>query len=87
MKIASLVLKAAPEQIPALSAELLRIPGVEVHGASREQGRLIATVEDGPGYSMTDSLLAVSQLPQVLALTLAYEYTDEGIEIPEFQEA
>jgi nitrate reductase NapD len=87
MKIASLVLKVAPEQIAALSADVLKIPGAEVHGASQEQGRLIVTVEDGPGHSMTDSLLAVSQLPQILALTLAYEYTDEGLELPEFQEA
>jgi nitrate reductase NapD len=87
MKIASLVLRVAPEHIPALSAAVLRIPGAEIHGACREQGRLIVTVEDGPGHGMTDSLLAVSHLPQVLAVTLAYEYTDEGIESPEFQEA
>lgn len=87
MKIASLVLKVAPQDISSLSAEVLKIPGVEVHGASHEQGRLIVTVEDGPGHSMTDSLLAVSQAPQVLALTLAYEYTDEGLELPEIQEA
>lgn len=86
MKIASLVLKVAAEQISALTEAVLRIPGTEVHGTCREQGRLIVTVEDGEGYSMTDSLLAVSQLPQVLALTLAYEYTDEGLELPELQE-
>jgi nitrate reductase NapD len=87
MKIASLVLKAAADDIPALTEAVLKVPGAEVHGASREQSRLIVTVEDGPGHSMTDSLLAVSHLPQVLALTLAYEYTDEGLELPEFQEA
>lgn len=87
MNIASLVLRVAPQDIPALSAEVLRIPGVEVHGVSHEQARMIVTVEDGPGHSTTDSLLAVSSLPQVQAVTLAYEYTDEGLELPEFQEA
>ena len=86
MKIASLVRKVAPEEISALSAEVLKIPGAELHGASQEQGRLIVTVEDGPGHSMTDSLLAVGQLHQVLALTLAYEYTDEGLDT-QIQEA
>jgi periplasmic nitrate reductase NapD len=83
MKLASLVLRVAPEHIPALTAAVLEIPGVEVHGACHEQGRLIVTVEDGAGYSMADSLLAVNMAPHVLAVTLAYEYTDDGLELKE----
>ena len=81
MKIASLVVRVRPEQIEALGASLAKIPGVEVHGANADLGRLIATVEDGEGYSMADSLLAVSLSDQVLGVTLAYEYTDEGLPI------
>lgn len=83
MKIASLVLRVAPENIHALTATLLGIPGTEVHGACHEEGRLIVTVEDGPGYSTADSLLAVSTAPHVMAATLAYEYTDDGLELQE----
>lgn len=88
MKIASLVLRVRPEHIEPLGAALRKIPGVELHGASTELGRLIVTVEDGEGYSMADSLLAVSLDRHVLGVTLAYEYTDEGLQIEgEYREA
>ncbi len=83
MNIASLVLRAKPEDFPALEASLAAIPGVELHARSAENGQLIVTVEDGPGHSTTDSILAVSLVKQVLAVTLAYEYTDEGLELQE----
>jgi periplasmic nitrate reductase NapD len=83
MKIASLVLRAKPESFPELKDGLRTIPGVELHGESVETGRLIVTVEDGEGYSMTDSILAVNLNKHVLSLTLAYEYTDEGLELQE----
>lgn len=83
MKIASLVVKAKAEHFPELKEVLLAIPGVELHGESAETGRLIVTVEDGEGYSVTDSILAVNLSKHVLSITLAYEYTDEGLEIEE----
>jgi nitrate reductase NapD len=83
MKIASLVVKAKPEHFPELREALQAIPGVELHGESTETGRLIVTVEDGEGYSVTDSILAVNLAKHVLSITLAYEYTDEGLELQE----
>ena len=83
MKIASLVIRAKPERFPALRETLATIPGVEVHGESSDTGRLVVTVEDGEGWSVTDSILAVSVAPHVLGVTLAYEYTDEGLELTE----
>lgn len=80
MKIASLVVKARPEHFPELRETLRAIPGVELHGESTETGQLIVTVEDGPGYSVTDSILAINLARHVLSITLAYEYTDEGLE-------
>jgi nitrate reductase NapD len=83
MKIASLVVKAKPEHFPELRAALLTIPGVELHAEATDTGRLVVTVEDGEGYSMTDSILAVNLAKHVLSITLAYEYTDEGLELQE----
>ena len=80
MNIASLVVRAKPEAFDTLKQAFAAIPGVELHGESVEQGRLVVTVEDGEGYSVTDSILAINLQPQVLSLTLAYEYTDEGLE-------
>lgn len=83
MNIASLVLRAKPQDFPALKARLLSTPGTEVHGEAPETGRLIVTVEDGEGHTVTDSILAITLLPQVLSVTVAYEYTDEGLELQE----
>ena len=33
--------------------------------------------------SVTDSILAVNLAPKVQGLTVAYEYTDEGLELTE----
>lgn len=83
MNIASLVLRAKPQEFPALKAQLRCIPGTEVHGESLETGRLIVTVEDGEGHAVSDSILAITLLPAVLSVTVAYEYTDEGLELQE----
>jgi nitrate reductase NapD len=83
MKIASLVLRALPADFPEIKAALACIPGVEIHGSSEEVGRIVVTVEDGEGWSVTDSILAVNLAPKVQAVTLAYEYTDDGLELTE----
>ncbi|HRP75290.1 MAG TPA: chaperone NapD [Rhodocyclaceae bacterium] len=83
MKIASLVVRAKPEDFPELRETLCAIPGVELHGESPQTGRMVVTVEDGEGYAVTDSILAVNLTKHVLGVTLAYEYTDEGLELQE----
>ncbi|GAB1462007.1 hypothetical protein MASR2M50_37820 [Thauera sp.] len=59
------------------------MPGVELHGSSAEQGNIVITIEDGEGWSVTDSILAVNLAPKVQGLTIAYEYTDDGLELTE----
>ncbi len=83
MNIASLVLRAKPADFALLKQQLEATPGAEVHGESIDNGRLIVTVEDGEGHAVTDSILAISLMPQVLSVTVAYEYTDEGLELQE----
>ena len=80
MSIASLVLRIRPETRPQAEAALLAFPGVECHHMS-DDGKLIVTVEDVPGAAMSDTLIAVHRVPQVLAATLAYEHTDNSIPI------
>lgn len=80
MKIASLVVRALPADFPEVQECLRRIPGVELHGASIETGKIILTVEDGEGWSVADSIIAVNTAPKIHGVTLAYEYTDEGLE-------
>ena len=75
MNIVSLVLRIHPETRLATEAALAAMPGVECHYMS-DDGRLIATVEDAPGVALSDTLIAIHRVPQVLAATLAYEHSD-----------
>lgn len=81
MSIASLVLRIHPETRPDAEAALLGFPGVECHGMS-EDGRLVVTVEDTPRSAMSDTLIAIHRVPQVLAATLAYEHSDNYLDSP-----
>ena len=77
MNITSLVLRIRPETRAAAQRALLALPGVECHQMS-EDGRLIVTVEDAAGAAMSDTLIAIHRVPQVLAATLAYEHSDNA---------
>lgn len=83
MKIASLVVRVLPKDMSGLKQELVKVPGVEVQYEAQESGHLIVTVEDGEGYAVSDSIIAVNIAPNVQGVTLAYEYTDEGLECKE----
>ena len=39
-----------------------------------DDGKLVVTVEDADGAAMSDTLIALHRVPQVLAATLAYEH-------------
>ena len=83
MNIASLVVRAFPADFPDVIESLKKIPGVELHGSSTEKGSIVITIEDGAGWSVPDSILAVNLAPKVQGLTVAYEYTDAGLELTE----
>ena len=75
MNIASLVLRIHPHTRAEAEAALAAYPGVECHGMS-DDGKLVVTVEDTEGAAMSDTLIAIHRVPQVLAATLAYEHRD-----------
>jgi nitrate reductase NapD len=80
MNITSLVLRIRPDTRAEAEAALRALPGVECHHMS-DDGKLIVTVEDAPGAAMSDTLIAVHRVPQVLAATLAYEHCDNAVPI------
>ena len=75
MNIVSLVLRIHPETRAEAEAALTAYPGVECHGMS-DDGKLVVTVEDAEGAAMSDTLIAIHRVPQVLAATLAYEHSE-----------
>ena len=75
MSLVSLVLRIRPETRPEAEAALHALPGVQCHLMS-DDGKLIVTAEDTAGMALSDVLIAIHRVPQVLAATLAYENSD-----------
>ena len=77
MKIVSLVLKFLPEHACMVGSAVEAVPGASVAVDSGD-GRMIVLLEDGPDYAVSDSILQVHQIPQVMSTPLSYEYSDEA---------
>ena len=82
MNLASLVLRIQPERRVAAEAALTALPGVECHAMS-DDGKLIVTVEETPHSSVAETLIAVHGVPEVLAVTLAYEHNPHLSSFPD----
>lgn len=78
MKIISLVLKFLPEHAATIAPLIDAVPGASVQ-LDNGDGRMIVLIEDGEGYSTADSIIQVHQVPHLMSVTLAYEYTDDDL--------
>jgi nitrate reductase NapD len=77
MNLSSVVLRAVPERLPELRAALAARPGHEVHG-EHAAGRLAITIESESAGAAADAYVALHDLPGVLAVSLIYQYGDDG---------
>ncbi|MDR1934841.1 MAG: chaperone NapD [Candidatus Accumulibacter sp.] len=82
MKIVSLVLKFLPRHAAGIRAAVAAAPGASV-AADSGDGRMIVLVEDGPGHAVSDSILQIHQVANVMSTTLSYEYSDEALTLEE----
>jgi nitrate reductase NapD len=76
-EIVSAVVSALPGQRERLRAAMLGLPGVEIHGETRD-GRFVVTIESTGGASAGDTLLALHRLEDVLAAALVSHYNLPG---------
>ncbi|MDR2925249.1 MAG: chaperone NapD [Azoarcus sp.] len=76
MKVVSLVLKFLPRYADTIKSAVEAVPGASV-AADSGNGRMIVLLEDGSDYAVSDSIIQVHQIPQVMSATLSYEYSDE----------
>jgi len=79
MEISSVIIRALPEKLAAVRAALAVLPGVEVH-ADAGDGRIVATIEDGEGYTPADVYTELRNIDGVLATSLVYQYNDETLQ-------
>jgi nitrate reductase NapD len=75
LKIVSLVLKFRPCHAAEIARAVARVPGAQVAAESGD-GRMIVLLEDGPDYAVSDSILKVHHVPNLMSVTLSYEYSD-----------
>jgi periplasmic nitrate reductase NapD len=76
-EIVSAVVSALPGQRERLRAAMLGLPGVEIHGETRD-GRFVVTIESTGEATAGDTLLALHRLEDVLAAALVSHYNLPG---------
>ena len=75
MNIGSAIVYAVPHRADAVRARLAALPGVEIHSETRD-GRFVVTVEDLPGVSVSDTIMTLHRLEDVLSAAIVYQYDD-----------
>ncbi len=77
MNISGVLVRARPERMAEVEQALRDMPGVDVH-ASTAEGRLVITIEQADGRSMADTMVALHDLPGVIAASMVYHQYDPG---------
>jgi len=76
MNVSSAIVYASPQRTEAVRASLSTLPGVDIHEQTPD-GRFIVTIEDVPGASVGDTVMALHRLDGVLFAAMVYQYSDE----------
>ena len=76
MNIAGVVIQARPEKLAGVEAQLLGLPGVEVH-ATAEDGRMVVTVED-EAPRLADTVRGLQDVDGVLSASLIYHLFEDS---------
>ncbi|MDR0996780.1 MAG: chaperone NapD [Zoogloeaceae bacterium] len=76
MKIVSLVLSLQPDHAPEVRRAVEGVPGASV-AADPGGGQMIVLLEDTPDCAVSDCILQINDIPHVVCVGLAYEYSDE----------
>ena len=79
MNISGVLVRARPERFPEVMAALQTIGGAQVHQSDESGGRIVLTLEDGPGHSVEESLLKVHLVDGISDAALVYQYSDDPI--------
>ncbi len=74
--IASVLVQAWPNKIPAIESELTRLAGVESHGSS-ETGKLILTLEAENDAVLVETMDRIQMADGVVNVSLVYHHMEE----------
>lgn len=79
MNITGVIVRARPEHLAAVRAQLLLHPGVEIHAVTTD-GRLVVTVEDANDRRLADRIMSFNDMQGVLCATMIYHHDDSDPE-------
>jgi nitrate reductase NapD len=76
MNISGVLVRVAPDNIVSATEDLERLEGVEVH-ASNKDGRLVVTVEKPSESELSECVLEMHNLSNVLSVSMIYHHFDD----------
>jgi nitrate reductase NapD len=79
MNISSAIVYSKPQQEQALRAQLMQLPGVEVH-ANTEDSRLIVTLECADDIQAIDLYKTIEHLPGAISVAMIFQQTESNPE-------
>lgn len=79
MNIGGVLVLSKPEHADAVSSELIRLDGVEVH-AINENGRLVVTIEKETANELADTLTLFNDINGVLSATVIYHHAEDDVD-------
>ncbi len=74
--IASVLVQAWPEKMPAVKAGLMKLPGVESH-QSDGNGKLIVTIEASSEAALADTMAIIESSPGIINASLVYHHAED----------
>lgn len=76
MNISGVLVRTFPDGVQPVSAGLIELPGVEVHGNSND-GRIVVTVEQQETSQLAEVITKMTQLPGVLDASMIYHQIED----------
>jgi nitrate reductase NapD len=77
MNISSAIIYAKPDHDQALRAQLVAMPGVEVHAVTGD-GKLVISIESDNDGSAVDTYKAIELLSGVLSVAMIFQQTESN---------
>jgi len=76
-EIASILVQARPERLDVVEADILALPGCEIHGRD-PRGKLVVVVDAPDAGSLGSTLNTIALLPHVHSASLVFHAIDAG---------
>jgi periplasmic nitrate reductase NapD len=77
MNISSAIVYAKPEQKQTLRAQLIALPGVEVHVITND-GKVVISIESDSDGTAADTYKTIEQLNGVLSVAMIFQQTESN---------